>query len=108
MRERILLDECLPRDLKKHLSDHDAKTVPEAGWASKENGELLELAASDFDVFVTVDRNLTFQQNLANLKIAVVVLGARGNRLVDLQPLVPALLDAIKTIERGQVVKIDG
>ena len=74
---------------KKHLGDHDAKTVPEASWAGKENGELLALAASDFDVFVTVDRNLAFQQNLANLKLAVVVLGARGNRLVDLQAVSP-------------------
>ena len=108
MRKRILLDECLPRDLKNHLGDHDTKTVPEAGWASKENGELLALAASDFDVFVTVDRNLTFQQNLANLEIAVIVLIARGNRLVDLQPLVPSLLKAIGTIERGQVERVDG
>ena len=82
--------------------------MPEAGWASKENGELLALAASDFDVFVTVDRNLTFQQNLANLEIAVIVLIARGNRLVDLQPLVPSLLKAIGTIERGQVERVDG
>ena len=62
----------------------------------------------DFDVFVTVDRNLTFQQNLTDLKIAVIVLVARGNRLVDLQPLVPGLLDAIEGIERGQVVRVDG
>jgi len=108
LRKRILLDECLPRDLKKSLGDHDAKTVPEAGWASRENGELLVLASADFDVFVTVDRNLTFQQNLADLKIAVVVLVARGNRLVDLQPLVPSLLDALGTIEQGQVVRLDG
>jgi hypothetical protein len=107
LRKRILLDECLPRDLKRHLEDHDTKTVPEAGWASKENGELLALAASDFDVFVTVDRNLSFQQNLSNLEIAVVVLVARGNRLVDLEPLVPGLLRAVSTIERGQVVRVD-
>ena len=83
MRKRILLDECLPRDLKKSLEGHDATTVPEAGWASKDNGDLLALASTDYDVFVTVDRNLTFQQNIANLKIAVIVLVARGNRLVD-------------------------
>ena len=108
MRKRILLDECLPRDLKKYLEDHAAKTVPEAGWASKDNGELLALAAPEFDVFVTVDRNLAFQQSLTNLKIAVVVLVARGNRLIDLQPLVPALRAALSTIERGQVVTVDG
>lgn len=108
MRKRILLDECLPRDLKKSLGDYDAVTVPEAGWASKKNGDLLKLAASDFDVFVTVDRNLAFQQNLLSLEIAVIILIARGNRLIDLRPLVPALLDAIGTVERGQVVRVDG
>ena len=108
MPKRILLDECLPCDLKKSLAGHDAKTVPEASWASKENGELLALAASEFDVFVTVDRNLTFQQNLANLEIAVIVLGARSNRLVDLLPLVSELLKAIGKVERGQVLRLDG
>ena len=108
MRKRILLDECLPRDLKKSIEGHDSKTVPEAGWASKENGELLALAASEFDVFVTADRNLAFQQNLATLEVAVIVLVAHGNRLADLQPLVPGLLRALNTIKRGQVVRVDG
>jgi hypothetical protein len=108
LQKRILLDECLPRDLKKSLVGHEAKTVPEAGWASKENGELLALAASEFDVFVTVDRNLTFQQNLADLEIAVIVLVARSNRLVDLLPLVSGLLETIGTIARGQVIRLDG
>ena len=108
MRRRVLLDECLPRDLTKSLAGHDCETVPEAGWAGKENGELLRLAASEYDVFVTVDRNLAFQQNLANLEISVVVLVAKGNRLIDLQPLVPGLIEAIETIERGRVVRVDG
>ena len=55
---RVLLDECLPRKLKSDLAGHEARTVPEMGWASKENGDLLELAAGHFDVFLTVDRNL--------------------------------------------------
>ena len=108
MRKRVLLDECLPRDLKKLLQDHDTKTVPEAGWASKRNGELLKLAASTFDVFVTVDRNLMFQQNLDKLEVAVVVLVAHGNRLPDLEPLVSSLVKAIATVERGEVVRVDG
>ena len=106
MPKRVLLDECLPRHLKRSLPGHDVRTVPEAGWASKENGELLSLAAAQYDVFVTVDRNLTFQQNLERLPIAVVVLVARGNRLKDLIPVVPALQRAIETIERGQVVRL--
>ena len=108
MQKRVLLDECLPRDLKNLLRDHDVTTVQEAGWASTRNGELLALATPRFDVFVTVDRNLSFQQNLSNLEIAVVVLVARGNRLVDLQPLVPSLDKAIDSVERGQVVRVDG
>ena len=85
MPKRVLLDECLPRHLKRSLAEHEVRTVPEAGWASKENGDLLALAVDKYDVFVTVDRNLTFQQNLENLQIAVVLLVARGNRLA--QPL---------------------
>ena len=59
---RILLDECLPKRLKRDLTGHTARTVPEMGWAGKENGELLALATGQFDVFLTVDRNLSFQQ----------------------------------------------
>jgi hypothetical protein len=59
---RILLDECLPRRLKRDLNGHDVRTVPEMGWASKENGDLLQLAESQFEVFLTVDRNLSYQR----------------------------------------------
>jgi len=61
---RILLDECLPRRLKRDLTGHIARTVQEMGWAGTRNGDLLALAANDFDVFLTVDRNLSFQQHL--------------------------------------------
>ena len=106
MPKRVLLDECLPRHLKRSLAGDEVRTVPEAGWASKENGDLVTLAADNYDVFVTVDRNLTFQQNLEKFRIAIVILGARGNRLEDLMPLVPGLQRAIDTIEPGQVVRL--
>jgi predicted nuclease of predicted toxin-antitoxin system len=77
---RILLDECLPKRLKRDLVGHEAQTVPEMGWASKTNGELLALAESGFDVFLTVDRNLSFQQEITRFNVAVVVLVAKGNR----------------------------
>lgn len=80
--------------------------MPEAGWASKQNGELLGLAAERFDVFITVDRNLTFQQNLRSLRIAVVVLVAHSNRLVDLQTLMPSVAEALPGLIRGQVIRI--
>jgi len=103
---RILLDECLPRRLKHDLVGHDARTVPDMGWASKRNGELLALAETDFDVFVTVDRNLSFQQDLPRFRLGVVVLVARGNRRSDLLPLVPELLAVVTDIEPGQLVKV--
>jgi hypothetical protein len=70
------------------------------GWTTK-NGELLALAAARFDVFVTVDRNLSFQQNLGSFSVAVVVLRAKSNRLADLRPLVPPLLAAIESAPHG-------
>jgi len=103
---RVLLDECLPRRLGRSLHGHEVVTVPEAGWAGKENGELLGLAAERFDAFVTVDRNLSFQQNLRTLRIAVVVLVARSNRLVDLQPLMSRVAEALPGLTPGQVVRI--
>ena len=77
---RILLDECLPKRLKRDLVGHDARTVPEMGWASKQNGDLLGLAESQFEVFLTVDRNLSFQQDVSRFKVAVVVMAAKGNK----------------------------
>ena len=103
---RILLDECLPKRLKGDLIGHEARTVPEMGWASKRNGELLQLAESQFDVFLTVDRNLSFQQDVARFKIAVVVLVAKGNKHSDLQPLVTEVLAVVDTVASGQVVRV--
>ena len=74
------------------------------GWSTVKNGELLVLASASFDVFVTVDRNLSFQQNLANLPVAVVVLRAKSNRLANLMPLVPKLLEALTSIKPNSLV----
>jgi hypothetical protein len=100
---RVLLDECLPRRLKRELVGHDVKTAPEMGWASKRNGELLDVAVSRFDVFLTADRNLSYQQNVSAFDIAVVVLAARSNRLDDLRPLVPRLLEVLPMAQRRAV-----
>ena len=86
---RVLLDECLPRRLKRELVGHEARTSPEMGWANMRNGALLGLAVGQFDVFLTADRNLSYQQELGSFDIAVVVLVARSNHLDDLRPLVP-------------------
>jgi hypothetical protein len=82
-------------------------TVPEAGWAGKENGELLRLASRAFDVFVTIDQNLQYQQNLALASLPVIVLESRTNRFEALVPLAPKLLQALASaLEPGRVVRI--
>ena len=77
------------------------------GWAGTKNGELLTLAQTLFDVFVTVDRNLSFQQNVPRYDIAVVVLHCRSNRLLDLQTLVPDILVSLPRVMRGTVIWLD-
>jgi hypothetical protein len=105
---RLLLDECLPRKLKRQFSHHAVKTVPEMGWSGLKNGELLTLAEAQFDVFITADQNLPYQQNLAGRQIAVLVLVAADNRLETLLPLVPAAETAVATVRAGEVVSVGG
>ena len=105
---RVLLDECVPRRLKRQLVGHDARTVPEMGWASKRNGDLLALASAEFEVFLTVDRNLSYQQDVSAFNIAIVVLVARSNSIDDLRALAPQILEALPTAERGRVTLVGG
>ncbi|HEY3908335.1 MAG TPA: DUF5615 family PIN-like protein [Stellaceae bacterium] len=98
---RVFLDECVDWRLSRDLRDHEVATARQMGWVSIKNGELLALAAQEFDVFVTVDGNLCFQQNLPALAIAVVILRARSNRLADLRLLMPELLAAIVSAKPG-------
>jgi predicted nuclease of predicted toxin-antitoxin system len=103
---RVLLDECLPERLKHELPEHQVRTVREAGLAGKKNGALLEFASTQFDVLVTIDRNLPAGQHQAGSSLAVVVLHARSNRFASLVPLLPQLRNALSTISRGQVVRV--
>jgi hypothetical protein len=98
---RIFLDECIDWRLARDIVGHDVKTARQMGWTTIQNGALLTLASQHFDVFVTLDRNLSFQQNLDNFSIAVVVLSAKTNRLTDLKPLIPNLLVAIESARPG-------
>lgn len=98
---KVLLDECVDWRLSRDLAGHEVNSARQMGWDTIENGELLRLASGQFDVFVTVDRNLSFQQNLTGLPIAVIVLQARTNRLAALRPLVPSLLAAIEIAQPG-------
>jgi len=80
---KLLLDECVPRKLKNNLIGHECQTVPEAGLAGKKNGELLSLAqAAGFEVFVTIDRGIEYEQNLVRRDIAVIMVRAKSSALL--------------------------
>jgi hypothetical protein len=91
---------------RRELAEHLVSTVQESGWAGKKNGELLALASENFEVFVTVDRNLYFQQDIPKFNIAVVVLSVRTNRLVDLKPLAPSLIAELPKLKPGEITVI--
>ena len=99
---KLLLDECIDRRFARDLAEHEVKTVPQMGWSGVKNGELLILAENEFDVFITVDRNLSFQQNLPKFNIAVLVLHASSNRLTDLKPLTQKILSMLPTLMKGE------
>jgi len=104
---RILIDESLPRQLVPLLIGHDARMVQAEGWSSIKNGELLRrAAAAGFDAFVTPDRKLEYQQHMPRVGLAVVVLRAHTNRLEDIAPLVPALLDVLPEVRIGTVTHV--
>lgn len=103
---KILLDECIDRRLAREFVDYEVKTVPQMGWAGIKDGQLLTLAEAEFDVFITVDRNLSFQQNLPQFDIAVIVLQATSNRLADLKPLVPQVVIILDTVTKGQATTV--
>jgi len=105
---RLLLDECIDRRLARDIRGHEISTASGLEWTGISNADLLARAAGMFDVFVTVDRNLTFQRHVADLIIAVVVLRARTNRLADLKPLVPGLLRVLSTVQPGAVTLVEG
>ena len=101
---KILLDECVPKKLKSQLTGHEVWTVPQAGWAGKKNGALLSLAAEQFPVMITVDKDLPHQQNIKGWRIMVVVLAAEDNNMESLIPLVPRLQEALRKPRPGEFV----
>ncbi len=98
---KILLDESLPVKLAHEIPGHKVTTVKEAGWTGKKNGELLKLAESKFDVFITADQNLQYQVNLLRAKMTIIILAAKTSRLNDLKPLVPKILAALDHLKIG-------
>jgi len=103
---KVLLDECVPSKLRRELTEHQVLTVTERGWSGIENGELLSLAQNEFDVFLTVDQNLTYQQNLRTFNIAIVLMVAKSNRARTLLPMMTRVRDALEIIQAGDFVRI--
>ncbi len=100
---KILLDECVDARLARHFAEFEVQTVHDRGWSGITNGKLLALAQVEFDVFVTVDRNLAFQQNIPKFSLAVILVHSISNRLSDLIRLVPDIQSVIPTAMRGAV-----
>jgi predicted nuclease of predicted toxin-antitoxin system len=105
---KVLIDECAPRALKTFLTNHghESLTVQEAGWAGKQNGELLKLAETDFDALITVDTNLRYQQNLEGRRIAIVILQSSSNCLEHVRQCFPACVLALERIKPGEIVQV--
>ena len=103
---RVLLDECVPRALRDDMPGHEVRTVAEVGWAGVKNGELMRLAAGQFDILLTVDRGVEYQQNFEGVLIAVIILHAPNNDVALLRPLMPAVLAAMPHTRPGVVTHI--
>ena len=105
---RVLLDEQLPVDLAAALQGHSVDTVVRRGWTGITNGELLRRMGTEYDVFVTMDRGIEFQQNLATVSVGILLVRTSSNRMAHLLPLVPAILETIPALKPGQLHRVGG
>lgn len=105
---KVLLDECVDARLALHINEFEVRTVHDQGWTGISNGRLLALAEKEFDVFLTIDRNLMFQQNIPKFSIAVVLIHSVSNRLEDLLELLPQITATIPRAATGNVLHIGG
>jgi predicted nuclease of predicted toxin-antitoxin system len=106
---RILIDECIDERLRNSFPSHDCQTARYAGLAGLKNGDLLASAEkAKFDVFLTVDQGIEYQQNLTGRKIAIIIFRTKSNRLKDLLPHLPVCIAHVESIQPGQIVKIEG
>jgi predicted nuclease of predicted toxin-antitoxin system len=105
---KVLIDECLPAALKENLTaiGYECQTVRQAGFGSKKNGELLALAERRWDVLLTSDRNIKYQQNMAGRSVSILILCAKSNRMKDLLPLIPACAEALRSVQPGVVIEV--
>src|SRR5881296_1314406 len=106
---RILIGECIDEQFRSSLPGHDCQTARYAGLAGLKNSDLLTAAeTAKFDVFLTVDQGIEYQQNLAGRSIAIIIFRTKSNRLKDLLPHVPVCLAHIESIQPGEIVRIEG
>ena len=103
---KLLLDECTPKRLRLDFPGHEVQTVEQAGLKELKNGELILQPSSRFQVLITVDQNLPFQQNTTASTIAILILVGRSNRYSELKMLAPKALDVLRTIKAGEIVRI--
>ena len=103
---RLLLDEDMPHVFRYYFPGHDVRTVQYMGWDSKQNGELLALAKDEYDVLITLDQRIPYQQNLTDSDVGIVILIARTDNTNILRTLVPQILETLPSIKRGEVVRI--
>jgi hypothetical protein len=92
---RVLLDECVHAGLKRELREHTVKTVPEMNWRGVTNGRLLAKAAMEFDVFITTDKNIEYQQNLSELPMPVLAIQSYSLLWEDIVPFLPTILECL-------------
>ena len=105
---RLLLDECVPKRLKRELHGHETKTVQDMGWAGIKNGALLRLADGTFDALLTVDQGIEYQQSLSGLRISVIIMMAPSNDVDDIHPLLPAVEQALAGLRPGEIMRVGG
>jgi len=103
---RILLDEMMSRKLGRELADHEVSTVQREGWAGLTNRTLLDAIASHFDVFITMDKGMRYQQHLTDRPFGIIEVRAISNAMRALLPAVPRIRAAIQTIQPGDIVTI--
>jgi len=105
---KILLDECLPDELKETVTGmgHECQTVRRVGYGSEKNGEILALAEGRWNVLLTSDRNIKYQQNMTGRSVSIVILLAKSNRMKDLLSLLPACAEALISIQPARIVEV--
>lgn len=101
---KVLLDGCVPRPLRRYLKNHEVKAAPEMGWGTLQNGDLIKVAEQEFEVFVTADKNLRYQQNLKDRKLAIVVVPT--NNWPELQKVLDRVSAAVDAATPGSFTEL--